>query len=222
MSCLKFKIYTALNCLSPCSGETLDDYCNTYSVSVYSSPSFYYLINNQKYDSLCRVGFDSTSTTVLTISGSGLDCSQCHISVWDANNYVSKSNGNICSMGYFKYTYFSDYLEAINLHVQGTACANAPITIEARKGCDSYEFQCDNGQCVMDYDRCDNWQDCSDGSDEDGCFWSVGAYVGVSLGSFVFLFVVVVTAAVCRRRMVLARGVVVVPATQSQVTQGRW
>ncbi|PVD34185.1 hypothetical protein C0Q70_05450 [Pomacea canaliculata] len=107
-------------------GETLDDYCNTYSVSVYSSPSFYYLINNQKYDSLCQVGFDSTSTTVLTISGSGLDCSQCHISVWDANNYVSKSNGNICSMGYFKYTYFSDYLEAINLHVQGTACANAP------------------------------------------------------------------------------------------------
>ena len=36
-------------------------------------------------------------------------------------------------------------------------------------GCDSYEFSCDNGQCVPDSYRCDGGNDCGDDSDEDGC-----------------------------------------------------
>ena len=36
-------------------------------------------------------------------------------------------------------------------------------------GCDSYEFSCDNGQCVPDSYRCDGDNDCGDNSDEDRC-----------------------------------------------------
>ena len=36
-------------------------------------------------------------------------------------------------------------------------------------GCDSYEFSCDNGECVPNNYRCDGDNDCGDNSDEDGC-----------------------------------------------------
>ena len=35
--------------------------------------------------------------------------------------------------------------------------------------CKSYEFTCDNGDCIYDSDACDGKEDCSDGSDEQGC-----------------------------------------------------
>jgi hypothetical protein len=33
----------------------------------------------------------------------------------------------------------------------------------------SYDFECDNGQCVPDSYRCDDYDDCGDNSDEEGC-----------------------------------------------------
>ena len=35
--------------------------------------------------------------------------------------------------------------------------------------CDSDEFQCDNGRCKPQSSQCDNYDDCGDNSDEEGC-----------------------------------------------------
>ena len=35
--------------------------------------------------------------------------------------------------------------------------------------CSSSQFECDNGDCVRDSYRCDDFNDCGDNSDEDGC-----------------------------------------------------
>ena len=35
--------------------------------------------------------------------------------------------------------------------------------------CYSYQFSCDNGDCVPDSYRCNDFDDCGDNSDEDGC-----------------------------------------------------
>ena len=37
-------------------------------------------------------------------------------------------------------------------------------------GCEFFQYQCDNGQCISSsFATCDGTQDCSDGSDEEGC-----------------------------------------------------
>ena len=35
--------------------------------------------------------------------------------------------------------------------------------------CSDNQFTCDSGQCVSQYDRCDDFTDCRDDSDEKGC-----------------------------------------------------
>ncbi|XP_022111041.1 very low-density lipoprotein receptor-like [Acanthaster planci] len=40
---------------------------------------------------------------------------------------------------------------------------------QLRQGCSSDEFACNDGSCIPDYWKCDQWDDCSGGEDEAGC-----------------------------------------------------
>ena len=52
----------------------------------------------------------------------------------------------------------------------------SPAHIHASvKQCDSYEFACDNGQCIPSNWECDNDDDCGDNSDEDHCSGTGGS-----------------------------------------------
>ena len=42
--------------------------------------------------------------------------------------------------------------------------------------CRSYEFTCDNGECIFDSDACDGIENWADGSDENGCRKFLGSY----------------------------------------------
>ena len=35
--------------------------------------------------------------------------------------------------------------------------------------CQPHQFTCDNGKCIYDSNRCDDYNDCGDYSDEEGC-----------------------------------------------------
>ena len=48
-------------------------------------------------------------------------------------------------------------MPCIYIHVYSTAT------------CDSDEFTCDNRECIDQSYRCDQYDDCGDNSDEDGC-----------------------------------------------------
>lgn len=54
------------------------------------------------------------------------------------------------------------------------------------KGCKEGEFQCESdGVCIVGYKVCNNYNDCSDRSDEKYCDFDTGDYVGKAL--FIFL-----------------------------------
>ena len=54
------------------------------------------------------------------------------------------------------------------------------------KGCKDHEFQCEtDGVCIAGYKVCNNYNDCSDQSDEKYCDFDTGDYVGKAL--FIFL-----------------------------------
>ena len=45
-----------------------------------------------------------------------------------------------------------------------------PVLVCISGGCESYEYECDDGECVFGSSSgCDGVTECGDGSDEDGC-----------------------------------------------------
>ncbi|KAK7496486.1 hypothetical protein BaRGS_00012138 [Batillaria attramentaria] len=166
-------------------GAYIDDNCGQHVYISYDRT--FYIRDNLSTD--CKVHFDrySTGKTILTITGSNLDCSTCHVNVNGGSDLISKTGGSICSSGYFSRTVKSDNLGELYLHVRGQ-CQYAGLTFTVKEGCSSYH---------------------------------VGAYVGVSIGCFFFVCVIVVAFGVCyRRRVVLVRRPVIIPAGQTVVTQG--
>lgn len=50
------------------------------------------------------------------------------------------------------------------------------------KGCKDGEFQCESdGVCIVGYKVCNNYNDCSDQSDEKDCEFDTGDYIGKAL-----------------------------------------
>ena len=41
--------------------------------------------------------------------------------------------------------------------------------VQTISACAEDEFTCANGRCILNIDKCDNWNDCYDNSDEEDC-----------------------------------------------------
>ena len=104
--------------------------------------------------------------------------------------------------------------------MQGSSCRTFGLTFTASLTCTPTEFTCDSGQCVWSGDLCDGYNDCDDGSDEDGCFWDIGTYVGVAVGSFIFvsLLSLAIVGAYYRRRLRLATSPMLIPRERTVIT----
>ena len=51
-----------------------------------------------------------------------------------------------------------------------TVCIPAVCTTDFTDNyCPSYQLMCDNGDCYYESDKCDDYNDCGDNSDEEGC-----------------------------------------------------
>ena len=58
------------------------------------------------------------------------------------------------------------------LHVLqlGGGCLTVVFSVVFPGNCDSDEFCCREGNCILDYERCDGYNDCGDWFDEDNCY----------------------------------------------------
>ncbi|ESO85315.1 hypothetical protein LOTGIDRAFT_235814, partial [Lottia gigantea] len=66
--------------------------------------------------------------------------------------------------------------------------------------CFAGDYRCENKRCIYNGLTCDGYNNCGDDSDEiDGCGLSKGVFIGIGIGGFVFL-VLIILGIICGRR----------------------
>lgn len=208
----------------------LDSHCGSlvYVDSFVATP--YYISRASPYYTTCQVHFSRilSGKIKLTITGSRVDSDVCQVNVFDSLNIVSKTGGNLNYYSSFTRSVTSDNSGQLYLHVQGAGCDRYGLSFSVKKmfSADCFGYTCDDGQCATFYAACDGVDDCTDGSDEDGCgfIWTTGAYAGISIGVFFLICFVAVVVGVFyrRRRITMVRSPVIIPSGEAVVTQSRW